>query len=108
MKKPTSLHVWYTNADTLTHDKIRELSMEISASNIPPDIIAITEIVPKHCKRILQEEDYIIEGYTFEYENLSNVDSTRGVAIYVKSHYHTKEQGFVIFTAVAWLYPRNS
>ena len=56
MKKPTSLHVWYTNADTLTHDKIRELSMEISASNIPPDIIAITEIFQNIAKRYYKKK----------------------------------------------------
>ena len=71
LKEPANLRIWYANANTLTQDKIRELSMEINACKIPADIIAVTEIIPKHYKRTLQEEDYIIEGYTFEYENLT-------------------------------------
>ena len=45
-KNKGTLSIWYTNADTLTKDKLLELENEIHESNGPPYIIAITEIKP--------------------------------------------------------------
>ena len=63
------LNIWYTNADTLTKDKIQELKDDINASS-PPDIIAVTEIKPKNYTKELQIVEYMIDGYEFESVNL--------------------------------------
>ena len=75
------LNIWYTNADTLTKDKIQELTNDINASS-PPDIIAVTEIKPKNYTKELQMVEYMIDGYEFESANLKDRGSTRGVGIY--------------------------
>ena len=49
-----------------------------------PDIIAITELKPKNYTRQLTENEYEIDGYKFEQENLMDKGSTRGVAMYIK------------------------
>ena len=75
------LNIWYTNADTLTKNKIQELKDDINASS-PPDIIAVTEIKPKNYTKELQIVEYMIDGYEFESVNLKDRGSTRGVGIY--------------------------
>ena len=77
------LTLWYTNADTLTKDKLRELKQEI-ASGTPPDIIAITELKPKNYRRELTKIEYKIEGYRFEPKNLEDRGTTRGIALYIR------------------------
>ena len=77
-------NIWYTNADTLTRDKIEELKEEIKSST-PPDIIAITELKPKNYSRELIKNEYILDGYRFEEANLQDKGSTRGVAIYIRN-----------------------
>ena len=81
-KQEEMLRIWYTNADTLTKDKIRELGNEI-ASDTLPDIIAITEFKPKNYIRELTQHDFKLNNYTFECENLTSKTSTRGVAFYI-------------------------
>ena len=49
-----------------------------------PDIITITELKPKNYTRQLTENQYEIDGYKFEQENLKDKGSTRGVAMYIK------------------------
>ena len=77
------LEVWYTNADVLTQEKLRELKEDIKSSN-PPDIIAITEVKPKYYTRELSEVEYKIAGYSLEHDNLKEKDSTRGIAVYIR------------------------
>ena len=48
-----ALTLWYTNADTLTSDKIQELKSLISSADQVPDIIAICEYKPKNYSREL-------------------------------------------------------
>ena len=74
--------IWFTNADVLTQDKIRELKEEIKIDRAPD--IAITELKPKNYTRQLTENEYEIGGYKFEQENLMDKGSTRGVAMYIK------------------------
>ena len=85
IKKTDLINIWYTNADVLTQEKIRELKEEIK-SGTAPDIIAITEIKPKNYVRELTETEYQIEGYTFEHTNLADKGSTRGVALFVREN----------------------
>ena len=72
------LNIWYTNADTLTKDIIQELKDDINA-NLPPDIIADTEIKPKNYIEIVE---YKIDSYEFQSVNLKDQGSTKGVSIY--------------------------
>ena len=83
--KNSFLNIWFTNADTLTQDKMIELREDVADTNPPPDVIAISELKPKNFKRTLNENEFKIPGYEFEHENLFKNDSTRGIAIYVKS-----------------------
>ena len=52
-------HIWYTNVDTLTKDKLLELNAKIKS---PPDIIAMTEIKPKNYTRVLEHKQYNLGG----------------------------------------------
>ena len=81
-----TLNILYTNADVLTVNKLCELETLIDQSNY--DIIAITEIFPKHSyfdKTI--KEKYIIKGYNQFFAN----ETERGTAIYVKSNLKASE-----------------
>ena len=80
---PEVISIWYTNADTLTKEKLQELKDDINASS-PPDIIAITEVKPKNYIKELTKVEYNIDGYKFEPVNLEDRGSTRGVAIYFR------------------------
>ena len=73
------LKVFYTNADCLTKNKIQELQNVITEYNC--DIMAITEIYPKHSSfDCTLEQLYTIDGYDLFTGNTSD----RGTAIYVK------------------------
>ena len=76
--------IWYTNADVLTKEKLRELTEDIDTTT-PPDIIAINEIKPKNYGRELNKIDYKISGYEFESVNLDDNGPTRGVALYIRN-----------------------
>ena len=80
---PSSLVVWYTNADVLTQDKIVELMMRIKNSDKPPHLIAICEVKPKNYNRKLEEIEYKIKDYSLVHENLNDPGQTRGLAVYV-------------------------
>ena len=73
------LKIWYTNADTLTGEKINELTSRIR--NEHPDIIAITETNPKNSMYDLTDMCLNIDGY-----ELMRSNSSRGVCIYTASH----------------------
>ena len=76
-KKHTGLiSIWYTNADTLTKDKLQELKEDINASSAP-DIIAITEMKPKNYTKELTRVEYMIDNYIFEPVNLEDRGSTK-------------------------------
>ena len=77
-----NLHIWFTNADTLTKEKVLELIEEVKGG-APPDIIAVSELKPKNYTRQLCGLDYKIDGYNFEQEHMVARDSTRGMALYL-------------------------
>ncbi len=69
----------YTNVDCLTKSKKTELEVIIAKNK--PDVIAVTEIYPKHSNLINSKEFYNFQGYD---AFLSDLSSGRGVVIYVK------------------------
>ena len=83
----------YTNADQLLN-KIDDLKMLIADDN--PDVIMVTEVIPKAQKNPIPDVLLNIEGYEL-YKNFKEVDSNlgasgrRGVAIYVMSILICKE-----------------
>jgi len=83
-KVQKAMTIWYTNADVLTQEKLRELKDDINSSASPPDIIAVTELKPKMYTRELLEVEYMIDGYSFEHEKLSDKSPTRGIGVYVR------------------------
>ena len=82
-----TIKVLYTNADQLPNKK-DDLLLFIAGNE--PDIIMITEVIPKQQKNIIPPSLLHIEGYTqffnfdIESENLGSCGN-RGTAIYIKS-----------------------
>lgn len=71
----------YTNADCFTISKQTELKCYIQQA--APDIIAITEILPKHTVFELGENHFSIDGYTMFCTDLTK---GRGCVCYIKSN----------------------
>ena len=69
--------IMYTNADSLLN-KRDELTIRIRCN--PPEIIAITETLPKHEVEINPEVEFHIPGYDL----ILSKQSSRGVAVYIK------------------------
>ena len=61
------------------------IELHNNVQEIPPDIIAVTEVKPKIFTRELTQEEFKIEGYEFEPTDLSEKDACRGVALYIRS-----------------------
>ena len=77
----SSLKVTYTNIDTLTPTKKAELEAELNISK--PDIICLTETIPKNYKYEINEDSMSISGYQLHHSDLKQ---GRGVAIYTACH----------------------
>ena len=60
------------------------MKAEILQLPVSPDLIAITELMPKNYSRDLKTSDYKLDGYHFEEVNLDDRGSTRGVAVYFR------------------------
>ena len=84
---------FYTNSDQLLN-KIEDLKMLIADDE--PDVMMITEVIPKAQKHPISDTQLNIEGYKV-YKNFQNVDlnlgasGMRGVAIYVKNNLRSNE-----------------
>ena len=74
------MKILYTNADCFTVTKQTELKCYIEDKS--PDIIAITEILPKNTNFDIDSSHYEIEGYSMF---TSDLTTGRGCALYVKS-----------------------
>jgi endonuclease/exonuclease/phosphatase family metal-dependent hydrolase len=74
----------YTNADSLLGK--RDL-LQLKIRELKPDIVAVTEILPKNQKRgdINHEEEYAIEGYNM----YMGKHRKRGVVLYVAGRLHS-------------------
>ena len=79
----TLLKCLYTNADTLTN-KLAELETIITIES--PDLIVVTEVVPKNCRTPICGPELNIKGYA-SWHNLNEVNNSeppngRGIIIY--------------------------
>jgi len=77
-----NIKVMYSNVDSLLNKK-DELITRISDDK--PDIIALSEIKPKHAA-LFNEEEYTLP----DYDTFINKEHKRGVAIYVKKSLHAQ------------------
>ena len=69
----------YTNCDCLTQTKLIELTHYVQSNS--PDVIALTEILPKNSLFDVTPEIYALEGYSLF---TSNLNQGRGVLLYIK------------------------
>ena len=74
--------VLYSNIDSLLN-KRRLLDVRIAQED--PDLILLTEILPKRCKTPVEESELKINGYDL-HSNISYKSCKRGVLIYSKIH----------------------
>ena len=101
----SNLSIFYTNADQFLN-KIDDLEMLIAGSE--PDIIMITEVLPKiHCNSISAAR-LALSGYqaffNFDPNNPSSTDHLRGVAIYISNKLPASEVFFSkYFQEQIWL-----
>ncbi len=72
------LKVFYTNCDCLTKSKLNEL--ELLMLKLKPDIVCLTEVLPKNKILHYSEGMYSIVGYTMVTSNLDG----RGICVYCK------------------------
>ena len=79
-KTMKSLKCWSTNVDSL-FNKLDELKARMYLFN--PDIIAITEVYPKHSLYEPTMAELSISGYDIFYNDIGSAH--RGVCIYIKS-----------------------
>lgn len=90
-----------TNIDVIT-TKLQDLLQYVEEH--APDVIAITEVKPKHCSTALTEAEIQIEGYHTPFNNLTG--DGRGVCVYVSSKYSVldlKCTGIEDFTECVWI-----
>ena len=81
----------YINADTLTN-KLSELSILIK--DLHPDILGISEVLPKNHARHIYPEEFKLQGYNeLIHKNVEN-DTGRGSILYIKDHLNFKEVKF--------------
>ena len=78
----TKLSFIYTNADNILNKRNELLQV---VSNEQPDIICITEFLPKHTTGTITESELQIPGYT-SYTNLNDPECHRGVLAYIKEN----------------------
>ena len=80
LTKVSNLKFLYTNCDTVTN-KLDELEASIDMND--PDIIVLTEILPKNNRYMLQTSELEIRGYSL-FTNNYELKDIREVAIFVK------------------------
>ncbi len=82
MERKYSLKCYYTNVDTLSNKK-HELDTLIDVHK--PDVLIITETLPKHCDVKPTETEYHVRNYNL-HTNFNSNTCRRGVCIYVKEN----------------------
>ena len=87
-----NLTCMYTNCDYGLSNKLEELEIQIQRKQ--PDIIAMTEVVPKNIQHIRDEREALIPSYQLKnyvlYHNIST-STGRGICMYVKSSLNANE-----------------
>ena len=91
----TELDILYTNTDQLVN-KMDDLSTLIAGDE--PDLILISEILPKHCVSSLSAARLALDGYqsffNFDPDSQQTPQSMRGVGIYVSNKLLVSEVTF--------------
>ena len=91
------LTIFYTNIDVLTKSKLNLLEVRISLMS--PDIICITEILPKNTKSKYSIDTYQLKGYNIITYNFQK----RGICIYAKPNLNISVLEFVYdFEECVW------
>jgi len=67
----TELNVLYTNADGLLNNR-HELKIVLNSAKVRPNIIAITEILPKNLAHQLLVSEFELEGYNIFCSSFGN------------------------------------
>ena len=78
----------HVNADTLTN-KLVEFEFIVNKEN--PDIIGVSEILPKNLKRQIFPEEFNIKGYNMVYHKNIADNIGRGTIVYIKENLNYKE-----------------
>ena len=72
------LKIFYTNCDCLTKSKLNEL--EVKLGQMKPDIICLTEVLPKNKLLNYNQDMYGLNGYRL----IESVLVKRGICLYAK------------------------
>lgn len=85
----SGLNCFYTNADSFIN-KFDEFRTRFTTAGISPDIIMITEVLPKNCRYTVTKPELSLEGYDM-FPNDFPPSSGRGVIIYTKHNLNAVE-----------------
>ena len=77
----TKLNCMYSNVDSLLNKRSELLSL---ISEKEPDIICLTEILPKNIRHSIQESELAIDGFNC-FTNINTCNNIRGIAMYIRS-----------------------
>ena len=82
-RKEMNLNIMFTNADTLTKDKMLELLQTIYNRSTLPHVIAISEAKPKYSKTDFNPVTVQIPSYNMEPRNMKLTDKGRGMLLFL-------------------------
>ena len=82
--KEMNLNIMFTNADTLTKDKMLELLQTIYNRSTLPHVIAISEAKPKYSKPDFNPVTVQIPSYNMEPLNMKLTDKGRGMLLFLR------------------------
>ena len=90
------LHCVYTNMDCFLN---KRLEFQMFVTTEQPDIICLTEILPKHFNYSVQKVELEVDGYDC-FCKIEETDARRGVVIYVKKGLKAQEINFSAYETV--------
>ena len=82
--KEMNLNIMFTNAETLTKDKMLELLQTIYNRSTLPHVIVISEAIPKHSKTDFNPVTVQIPSYNMEPLNMKLTDKGRGMLLFLR------------------------
>ena len=82
--KEMNLNIMFTNADTLTKDKMLELLQTIYNRSTLPHVFAISEAKPKNSKTDFHPVTVQIPSYNMEPLNMELTDKGRGMLLFLR------------------------
>ena len=84
------LLIWFTNIDTLTQDKLHEITWRKNQAKCKPDVIALVEGKPKNSRAEWNPVWHEIQNYNIESINMNPSDQGRGILVYINENIWTK------------------